>query len=178
MATAALVSISIEEYLHNTSYKPDVEYIDGDLRERPMVMSAHGKLQSLISIWFGQHEEWGLDVAVEVRTRVAPTRVRLPDVVVDYAGRWPETLVDPPLIVIEILSPNDTYTATQRLAQDYLAMGIPNIWLLDPETRTARVCKENAWIETTRFEVSGTEIFLDTEKLYARLFHDTLKDPS
>ncbi len=170
MATTTLVSI--EDYLQNTSFHPDVEYIDGELRERPMVVSAHGKVQSLISHWFYEREEWGLDVGVEVRTRVTPSRVRLPDVVVDYAGRWPETLVDPPLIVIEILSPYDTYTATQRLAQDYLAMGIPNIWLLDPETCTARHCKKTAWIEANRLEVAGTDIHLDTARLWARLFRD------
>ena len=174
MATAT--TLNIDEYLHDFSFNPDVEYLDGELRERPMVMTAHGKLQSLISIWFGQHEEWGMDVAVEVRTRVTPTRVRLPDVVVAPSGNWPETLVDPPLIAIEILSPTDSYTATQRLAGDYLAMGIPNIWLLDPETRTARSCEQqagaNAWIEKTRLEAAGTPIYLDVQHLYAKLFRD------
>ena len=170
MATATLVSI--EDYLRDTSFHPDVEYIDGELKERPMVMTAHGKLQSLISIWFGQHEEWGLDVAVEVRTRVSPTRVRLPDVVADYAGAWPEILVEPPLIVIEILSPYDTYTGTERLAQDYRTMGVPNIWLLDPDTRTARVCQGDAWIEKSRLEVAGTDIYLDVPKLYAKLYRE------
>jgi Uma2 family endonuclease len=47
-------------------------------------------------------------------------------------------------LVIEILSPNDSSSETQRLEQDYLDMGIPNICLLDPPTRTARVCENNA----------------------------------
>ena len=170
----ATTLISIDEYLHNTTYRPDVEYIDGELRERPVVFSIHGKLQSLLSHWFLQHEEaWGIDVAVEVRTRVSPTRVRLPDVVIDRAGRWPETLVSPPLIVIEILSPNDSYTETQRLAQDYRTMGIQNIWLLDPATRTARTCENKAWVEVSRFEVTGTEIYIDVDKLFAKLWKDS-----
>ena len=169
---AATTLISIDEYLHTSSYNPDVEYIDGELRERPVVFSIHGKLQSLLCIWFGQHEEWGLDVAVEVRTQVTASRVRLPDVVVDTAGRWPQTLISPPLIVIEILSPSDSYSETERLAQDYLAMGVPNIWLIDPETRTARVCVKEAWIEKTRLEVAGTEIYLEVGALFARLFRD------
>ena len=61
-----------------------------------MVFSVHGRLLSLISTWFGIHEdEWSVLVAVEVRTRATPTRVRLPDVDIDYAGNRPATLVKP-----------------------------------------------------------------------------------
>jgi hypothetical protein len=50
MATATLVSI--EEYLRNTSHQPNVEYIDGELKERPEVVRAHGLRQGLICTWF------------------------------------------------------------------------------------------------------------------------------
>ena len=176
---AATTLVSIDEYLRKT-YQPDVEYVDGELKERPMVKRVHGRLQSLISMWFGSHEdEWGIEVAVEVRTRVSVSRVRLPDVVVDYAGHRPETLVDAPLIVIEILSPGDSYIETQRLALDYQSMGIQNIWLIDPESRTGRVCQgpvagrgmRDAWIGVQRFTVAGTNIYLDLDALFARLDH-------
>ena len=168
MATQTL--ISIDEYFSGLSSKPDCEYIDGRLKERPVVKRVHGRLQSLLSLWFGRHEEaWGVEVAVEVRTQVSPTRVRLPDVVVDWAGDRPDILVDPPLLVIEILSAGDSYTETQRVAQDYLTMGIPNIWLIDPDTETARSCEGKAWAERTRLEVAGTPIYVDIAELFARL---------
>ncbi len=167
MATPTLVSL--EAYLAS-SFDPDVEYIDGELRERPVVFSRHGLLQSLISIWFGKHEdEWSVRVAVEVRTRVSPTRVRLPDVIIDHARKWPETLVEPPLIVIEILAPADSYSHTQTLARDYVNMGIQNVWLIDPETRTGRICKESVWIEAKRLEVENSPIYLDLDELFSRL---------
>ncbi len=164
--------VTIEEYLLDTSYNPDVEYIDGEIRTRTGGSWSHGRLQTLLSMWFEQHAVWSVEVAIGVRTRVSATRVRLPDIVVDTGGGWPETLVSPPLIVIEILSLDDSYTETQRLVQDYLNMGIPNIWLLDPATRTARFCEGSAWIERTRLEVAGTEIYLDTDKLFAKLWRD------
>ena len=167
MATSTVVSI--DDYLKK-SYRPDVEFIDGELKERPVVKRTHGRLQSLISIWFGNHEaEWSVEVAVEVRTRVSATRVRLPDVMIDHTGPKPETLVAPPLIVIEILSPGDSYVETQRLAQDYQQMGIQNIWLIDPDTRTGRVCKGADWIGVRRFEVGGTAIYMVLDELLARL---------
>ncbi len=72
-----------------------------------------------------------------MRTRVAPNQVRLPDVVVGAAKAWPETLVDPPLIVMEILSPSESFTELSKKLRDYGRMGIPNIWVIDPQTRRA-----------------------------------------
>ena len=166
---AASTLVTIEQYL-GTSYRPDLEFIDGELKEKPVVQWAHGRLQMLIGVWFGAHEdEWQVIVAAEVRTKVSASRVRLPDVVVVPAGPQPEVLIEPPLIVIEILSPDDRYTEMERRAQDYRRMGIPNIWLIDPESRTARTCRDNAWIETTRFSVEGSEIYLDVTALFAQL---------
>jgi Uma2 family endonuclease len=166
---AASTLVTLEQYL-STSYRPDVEFIDGELKERPVVQWAHGRLQILIGNWFGAHEDdWGVIVAAEIRTKVSASRVRLPDIVVVPAGPQPGMLVEPPLIVIEILSPDDTYTETERRAQDYRRMGIENIWLIDPESRTARICREDAWVETMRFAVEGSVIYLDVAALFAQL---------
>lgn len=118
--------------------------------------------------------EWDVIAPVEVRTKVSSQRVRMPDVIVDRRSDGPRcrkegTVFDPPLIAIEILSPTDSYAQTQRLANEYRVMGIKNIWLIEPETRTGRFCTENAWIESRRFEVEGTRIHLDLDWLFAEL---------
>ena len=164
MATPVL--LDIEEYLH-TGYGRDVEYIDGELRERAMVFSVHGLVQSKIAAWFESHEqEWGIRAGVEVRTQVSSTRVRLPDVVVDHARYWPPVLVKPPLIAIEIVSPSDSYGHIQDVVRDYQAMGVPNIWVIDPAARTALVCKAVPWVPVTRFVADGSSIFLDVTALF------------
>jgi hypothetical protein len=48
-------------------------------------------------------------------------------------------------------------------------MGIENIWLIDPETRTARVCRGENWTETTRFTVADSPVYLDVAAPFARL---------
>jgi len=174
MATSTRVSI--EEYL-NTSYRPDVEYIDGELRPKnstlevdPMAQWAHAHLQALISAWFVQHQdEWGVLAGVEARTRIRTSAYRLPDVVLVKAAPERGTITEAPFIVIEILSPGDTYSETQRRARDYQEMGVENIWLIDPDTRTARVCKGENWTETTRFIINDNPIYLDVIALFARL---------
>ena len=132
--------ISIEQYL-KTSYTPDVEYIDGQLKEKPAVGLPRGELQALLSQWFGNHrKEWGVRVAVETRTHVQQTKYRLPDVVViDQAERSKSTLEVPPLIAIEVLSPDNSYRDLRERAQDLHSMGTPNVWLIDSEEQSVAI---------------------------------------
>ena len=158
--------LSMEEYLH-TGYEPDLEYIDGELRGRPVFFSTHGLIQGKINSWFDRHEqEWGIRAAIEVRTQVTPTRVRLPDVVVDHARYWPPVLTSPPLIAIEVVSPSDSYGHIQEVVRDYRTMGIANVWVIDPAARTAHVCNAVPWMPVTRFAVENSPIFLDTMMLF------------
>ncbi len=117
MATAA--KVSIEEYLR-TDYHPDVEYIDGELKKKPVVGFAHGETQGFIFKWFSdRYREWNIRCAVETRTRVSPERVRLPDVVVVAAHERRKAELDrPPMIAIEVISPDDTHHEMKRRAAD------------------------------------------------------------
>ncbi|MGA3265034.1 MAG: Uma2 family endonuclease [Terracidiphilus sp.] len=104
---ATILHIPLHEYL-GISYKPDREYVDGEIRERNAGKWEHARVQWLLALWFGTHEkEWGITGSTEQRVRVAENRVRVPDLVVLTAGPQPEVLTDPPLLVIEILSPED-----------------------------------------------------------------------
>ncbi|MSV31371.1 MAG: hypothetical protein EXQ57_02525 [Bryobacterales bacterium] len=43
----------------------------------------------------------------------------------------------PPFRCIEILSPEDRMTRVEVRINDFLAMGVNTVWVLDPETRQA-----------------------------------------
>lgn len=167
MATA--VHISVSEYLE-TTYHPDREYIDGELRERNVGKWDHARLQFLLAIWFGTHErEWHVVGSTEQRIRISNSRVRIPDLVVLRPGMQPDVLADPPLLVIEILSPDDTYSDLQERCDDYLCMGVATIWLIDPKTRTGRMCTGADWIAAERLEVPGTPIYVELAPLFMQI---------
>jgi Uma2 family endonuclease len=46
----------------------------------------------------------------------------------------------PPLACIEILSKDDTLRSMQDRIDDYLELGVANIWIVDPVSRRAYVC--------------------------------------
>ena len=167
MSTA--LRISLTEYL-STSYRPDCEYVDGEIRERNVGKWEHARVQWLLAAWFFAHEkEWGIVGSTEQRVQVSPGRVRVPDLVVLAAGPQPDVLTDPPLLVIEILSPDDTYSDTQERAWDYRAMGVETVWLVDPKTRSGRMCAGTEWIESSRLEVKGTPLFVDLPAIFSQL---------
>lgn len=136
MSTATLVSV--EEYL-NTAYRPDCDFVDGEVTERPVGTKDHGKLQRNILLWFcAREQELRLTPFPEQRIRIGNRRYRIPDVCV---VQWPEPdeqiFTTPPYICIEVISPDDSFPKLQDRVDDYLEMGVPNIWVLDPASRRA-----------------------------------------
>ncbi|MEQ1946449.1 MAG: Uma2 family endonuclease [Bryobacteraceae bacterium] len=134
MSTATLVSL--EEYLA-TTYRPDCDYLDGVLVERNVGQKDHSKLQGQVFAWFWiRRASLRLAVFPEQRIRVAPRRFRIPDVcVVTLPEPEEQIFTQPPYICTEILSPEDTFPRLQECFDDYVAMGVPNIWVLDPASR-------------------------------------------
>lgn len=133
-ATTTPGRVSLDEYLRS-DYEPDAEYVDGVLEERPMGQFEHAAWQKAILKWFLAHEaEWNVRVMPELRVQVAPTRFRVPDVtVLDRREPKQPIITRPPLAVFEILSPEDRFERLTRKLRDYAAMGIPRIWVVDPQ---------------------------------------------
>jgi Uma2 family endonuclease len=171
MATATHIPLS--EYLE-TSYRPDREYVDGELRERNVGKWDHARVQAVLTAWFFNHEiEWNIMVGPEQRVLIPKsatrTDVRIPDVVVVVAGDHLQTLSEPPLLVIEVLSPDDSYSDTQERARDYRQMGVEMVWIVDPKTLTGRMCSGTQWVEARRLEVPGTLLFVDLDEIFRQI---------
>jgi Uma2 family endonuclease len=167
---ATETAVSLETYLR-TEYRPDVEYIHGQLKEKPAPEFLHGVVQVILGSWFRDHrKEWNILVAVETRTQVDVDHVRLPDVVVVRKGEGAHgALVKAPLIAIEILSPSDSYADLRERATDLRAMGVQNIWLLDPHRRNAEVWTGKHWqsFDSQRLEAVDAPVYLDLDWLWA-----------
>jgi Uma2 family endonuclease len=156
VATKALVPV--EEYLC-TSYRPDCEFVDGEVLERNVGEHDHAWLQlrvgSYLLIEYGPK---GFDVVVEQRVQVSGTRYRVPDICLTRAERPMEQIFrKPPLVVIEILSPEDRVTAMQRRIDDYLAFGVPSAWVIDPKERRAFICSRQGWLESADLILRSTD---------------------
>jgi Uma2 family endonuclease len=128
--------MSVEEYLHTTFDGADREYLDGEVVERNMGNKSHGKIQlRLGSILQAFEQRTGIYVVVEVRQKVTGTRFRIPDVAVFEDEPEEEVPSTPPLVAIEILSPDDRVGYVIPKLKEYRQWGVRHIWLADPDSR-------------------------------------------
>lgn len=136
---AIATGVSLEEYLH-TEYEPDCDYVDGVLEDRNVGKKRHSRTQMrLIELLSPLVAPLGFEPLPEQRLRVSRTRVRIPDVCLTPVADDSEVPEEPPALCIEVLSSDDRPSRLARLIADYLAFGVPMIWIIDPYDRAAFV---------------------------------------
>ena len=166
MGTTTLIS---EETYRRSSYDPDCEYADGVVIERNLGEQDHSWLQGALTAWFfNRRKAWGIQVFPEQRYRIRKGRYMIPDVCVILGPRPAEKVFDkPPLIWIEILSPEDRPIRVNEKIRELHDFGVLNIWVIDPETFEAEVHtpEGSAKVADGVLRVPGTPIEVPLEAL-------------
>jgi Uma2 family endonuclease len=177
MATAPLL-IPVEEYL-STVYRPDRDYLDGEVLERNMGETPHSRLQKYFLKYFDAHEdEWNIEALPEERVQISETRFRIPDVMVAAPSDIGDRIVrTPPLLCIEILSSGDRMAKIEERLADYASMGVKSMWVIDPWRGTAFTAgsdavllpvKDRLTVEGTAISINVAEIFDELDRLEKR----------
>lgn len=169
MATLAIVPV--EEYLR-TTYEPDMEYVDGQLVERHVGEYFHSRTQSLTSAVLGAREEargFRGFTAQRVQVNDEP-RYRIPDLCVKALPHEPTPVLVKPDLVIEIVSPDDSIPEMLAKVSEYLAAGIPHIWVIDPYHRTVAEADRDGMRRCTS-GIAETDLVgaVDFNALFSRL---------
>ena len=169
-STSTLVPLA--EYLA-TSYRPDCDYLEGELRERNLEDPLHSLVQAFFVCVFGNHSrQWAVRASPELRVQVRPERYRIADVSVTHRQTAFESiLTHPPLLCIEVLSPNDSLSELQEHVDDYAAMGVKHIWAVDPLRRRAYLASTAGFLQPQGREllIEGTPIRISLNELFAEL---------
>jgi len=133
-------AVSVDEYL-NTSYRPDCEYLEGELLERNVGEFDHSRLQiSLASYLRAREKQFGILALTAQRVQVKANRFRVPDITV-LLGPPPagQIVTTPPFLCIEILSPSDRLTEMQERIDDYINFGVQYVWVINPRNHRSSI---------------------------------------
>ncbi len=164
--------VSVEEYL-SMVFEHDCEYVDGTIEERDLGEFEHSFIQLFLGSIFVTHRaEWGIVAVTEQRIQIKPDRFRVPDLTVLRASvRRERILTQPPLLAIEILSPEDTMRRISAKAVEYLEFGIQNVWVIDPYARVAYRGTDNGLelIRSGKLTIADTPIKIAIQDLFAEL---------
>ena len=171
---AAATFIPVHEYLQST-YQPDRDYLDGELKERNMGEQPHASIQAILAGIFRNHRnDWNIRVLTEQRVQTSPTRYRIPDVCLLHRSDPRDPIVTwAPLLCIEVLSEEDRLQELQTKVDEFAAMGVRDIWVIDPWKRIAytaspqgfqKLAGDTLRIDGTAIELSLTEIFTELDE--------------
>ena len=158
--------ISVEEYL-NTSYDPDLEYVDGVLVERNVGDWLHSLVQRniIVGLTVKYPHVWAMP---ELRSEVTESRYRLPDVCVLLSSPGTKVLRDAAFLAVKILSEDDRMTNVIEKLEEYAAKGVPHIWVIDPRLQQMFAFRSNCLqrvegdviaTDNPRLELTRDEIF-------------------
>jgi len=86
-----------------------------------------------------------------------------------FRGSLPENQVpsDPPLVVVEIVSPDDPYPVLFAKLEDYRAWGVPNIWIVEPTLKKFQVYRDGSLTQVRQFELPESNFRIDATTLFA-----------
>lgn len=187
MASAATALMTADEF-HAWVHRPEnrdrlFELVRGEVVEMPRPGKRHGMVCGNITRLLGNYAAarrkgyvCSNDTGVVVERD--PDTVRGPDVmffedaaVLDEVDeKYGDT---PPLLAVEVLSPNDSMGKVQRRVREQFRFGTRLVWVLDPDACNVTVMRpgqESALFEETD-ELSGDDVLPDFRCKVAEIFH-------
>ena len=169
MNLTATKPISLEEFLKRSEDR--CELIDGALKPKVSPKYKHAKTQGrlcrFLDNWCEKQQtgrvlpEWGI-----ILKRNETDWVPIPDLTyVSYqrlSGEWEEDTACPviPELVIEIISPSQTFGELTEKTENYLKNGVDRVWIVDPQTKTVTVFQKDEGFEVFREKQSIADSLL------------------
>jgi Uma2 family endonuclease len=125
------------------------ELVDGRIVPMSPTGGEHGTIEALLAsalISFVRQRKlgWVLTGEVGIYTRRQPDRVRGADVAFISRKRLPQRpgrkfLSVAPELVVEIMSPDDRWEHVRQKIEEYFAIGVERVWVVEPDNRAILV---------------------------------------
>jgi Uma2 family endonuclease len=154
--------MTLQEFLALPDEKPYLEFVNGEVWEKPMPGQEHSDMVAELTRLLGNYLVATREARVGTEVRHVEDdvedRVYLPDVSVTLTSRLPAVRKGPshvhPDIAIEVLSPDDRANRVMNKVAFYLRVGVTLVWVVDPELETVTVYRRGAEPE----ELSGPAV--------------------
>jgi Uma2 family endonuclease len=165
MATNTLISKA--EYLRTSFEDPEPDYVDGELVERPVPNTFHGRTQILLSDAFQPWEvQRRLFRITEIRLQIAPERFRVADFTV-FTSKQSELIPsDPPYAIVEIVSPDDRYDEIMAKLADYDQVGVEFLFIADLRFRRLSRYEGGSLITVSALELPAYQLKIPADSLF------------
>ncbi|GAB4578479.1 MAG: Uma2 family endonuclease [Anaerolineales bacterium] len=131
---------SVQEYLDLPTNR-QVEYVDGKLEVLPLPTHIHQRIilflvQKLLAL---ENKRMGIVIFAAISVRLWEGRYREPDIafmLTEHKHRIHAEYWETPDLVMEVVSDSNRNHDLITKRNEYAKAGIPEYWIVDPETRT------------------------------------------
>jgi Uma2 family endonuclease len=134
------------------------ELVDGRLVEKKTGGHASSVAARIVHLLVALGEDLGLGWVFDSEGSYHcfpdhPRKVRKPDVSFIRRGRLPDERIPtghiliPPDLAVEVVSPNDTVYELHVKIEEYIAAGVPLVWVLNPEARNIHIYRGSDSVE-------------------------------
>ncbi len=158
MVSVVASPLTLAEYLARPESCGRYELIDGALVPKMSPKRFHSRTQRaflyLLDGWGEDLGEVGVEWSV-ILEKDGQAWVPVPDLLFVFNERLPADLGDEacsvaPDLVIEIISPGQTFGEMAEKAVDYVSAGVARVWMVDSQAQTITVFAANAMPVTYR----------------------------
>jgi len=100
--------------------------------------------------------------------RLAEDLYRISDVAVfEGTGPTEEIPIAPPMLIVEISSPDDRFYDLMQKFEEYRAWGVQHIWLVEPELKRCHVYDNGSLAQVSRFTLPQFSLEILAAELFA-----------
>ena len=146
MASTTSKIVTYEEWLNMPETEGKEEVVDGEIISMPPTKWKHArilhKLQMMLQRQLDPDAVPVLTTVFGLVVRKEPLTCREPDLAVFIAKNVIERdgyIYSPPELLIEVLSPSNNRRYMTRKIADYESIGVPEMWIFAPDSRSIEV---------------------------------------
>lgn len=181
MVQSPLKNLTLDAFLALPEGDVACELVNGAAIPKMAPQRFHSRTQKalllILEAWGREHGEVGVEWSVTLK-RQGVDWVPVPDLLYVSNQRLPDDFVGdgpcpiPPDLAVEIISPDQSFGEMTEKALDYLAAGVLQVWVVDPQSKSITVLRPETIPQIYRGNTLLTDdLFPDLSLTAEDLFH-------
>ncbi|MEB3215374.1 MAG: Uma2 family endonuclease [Nostocales cyanobacterium 94392] len=142
-----MTQLTLEEFLALPQKDITYELIDGEAKPKPIPKYFHSRLKGVFCLFLNEWSKNRGEVGIKwdvILKRKNIDWVPVPDLLYISYSLLPQNIADEPCpvapeLVIEIISPGQTFGEMTQKATDYIKAGVLRVWVVDTKAKTITI---------------------------------------
>ncbi|MDJ0660368.1 MAG: Uma2 family endonuclease [Crocosphaera sp.] len=171
MQSLTKTTLTLDEFLSSALANENYEFFNGKLTQKMSPKRSHSRVQGqlflLFDDWSENRGEVGIEWAVRLK-REGKDWCPIPDLLYISFEKLGKIILEddacpiPPDLVIEVISPGQSFSDLSEKAEAYLKAGVDRVWLIDTQVKKITIFYPDSPPETKQGnDILGDDVLLN-----------------